>query len=118
MKKISKYYWIKLIILQIIIYLILYELTYTVVDFNLSKGITSLYLLFLFIILSIILGFITFLTKKSNLFYITVTFLLFMTISSLELLSSKRLLLLIGIISFTSFYGSYFINSFIKKKTN
>ncbi len=120
MKKVSNFFWLKQLLIQIVIYVILYEVFKLtgIVNFNLSLGITSRLLFYLFIILSITLSIAILITKRCNIYYITSFSLLFMFVSAFDFLSSTRLIISIWIIALTSILITYFLNIKLDSRKN
>lgn len=110
-------------ILQIIFYILLYEIILKVLkkmDFirmNISIGISTKYLFYLYLILSLFLS-ITILISKKNKFAYSISFLILFISIIISLFGIKTLLIdLIMIISIISVIGSFYIvNIFEKKK--
>lgn len=118
MKKVSNFFWLKQMVIQIALYISLYELLklINIVDFNLHLGITSRYLFYLYVILSFILGFIILFTKRCNIYYILSFILIFVIISVFDFLSAPKLISLIWVISFISILVTYYLNHELDKR--
>lgn len=114
--------WLKQPLLQIVLYIFLYELTLIILKttgifkMNLSIGIASKYLFYLFIILSIILSIVLFITKRSKLFYGIILASLYIFISILFFGIKTKFNILILIISTVSILSSYFFISRYSKR--
>lgn len=112
MNQISRFFWLKQLLIQVVVYISLYELLklISVIDFNLNLGITSKYLFYLFLTLSIILSLIILVTKKCNLYYIISFILVFIFVSGYDFFSAPKFMSLVWIISLISTLIAYYIN--------
>lgn len=109
--------YIKQPLTQIFVYILLYELILWILKFNnlinlnISIGISSRYLFYLFLLFSFILSIILFLKKESKLSYI-ITLAVLYTITSVIFFGIKsKLIIIILVISIFSFFASHFANS-------
>jgi len=114
----DKYFWLKQLIMQISIYVLLYEAVRfsKILAFNLNTGITSRYLFYFFIVLSILLSAIILITKKCNLYYLFAFLTIFILTSSINFFSAPEVIGTIWIIAFSSLFISYYILRSINKK--
>ena len=109
--------YIKQPLSQIFVYILLYELilwilkSNNLINLNVSIGITSKYLFYLFLTFSFILSIILFLRKESKLSYV-ITLVIIFTIISVMLFGIKSKLVIITlVISLFSFFASHFAYS-------
>ncbi len=114
--------YIKQPLTQIFVYILLYELILWILKFNnlinlnISIGISSRYLFYLFLLFSFILSIILFSKKESKLSYI-ITLVVLYTITSVMFFGIKsKLIIIILVISIFSFFASHFTYSVKSRK--
>ena len=116
--------WLKQSLVQILIYICLYEIilnllkTNNLIKLNLSLGITSIYMFYLFIFLSVILSIII-LIKKKNIIVYSLTLIFMYILLSLFLFDiNNKFTILLIFISITSILSSFYIVNRKVKVTN
>jgi hypothetical protein len=115
--KLNYYKYLFHSLLQILFYIVFYEviISLNIIDFNLALGITSKYVFHLFVFLSIIVSVIYILLKKYNFSIVYVLLLLFILVSSIEILSSKKVLFFCWLIATISSFLAYVITKYFIK---
>ena len=102
-------------LLQIILYFVLYEITLKLIKnlqlikFELSTGISSYYMFYSFVFLSIFFGILLFFTKKNTLLILSVEFLILIALSIYLYGFVNISIYMIWIILFLSIFGSYLL---------
>lgn len=107
--------WLRQPLLQILIYVILYELILRIlkssklIKMNLNIGITAYYLFYLFLIFSLIFSIFLFFFKKSKLLH-SITLSIFFGFTIILFFGFNKMVGFVFIISITSVLLSYSIN--------
>jgi hypothetical protein len=115
--KLNNYKYLFHSLLQILFYIVFYEviISLNIIDINLSLGITSKYVFHLFVFLSIIVSVFYILLKKYNFSIVFVLLLLFVLTTSIDILSSKKILFLCWLIATISSVLAYTVTKYFSK---